>query len=1620
MPRIKRKIIKKMICLGLSAALICESIVPAFGQEFFKNPQGKLEGFFDTPLPEMVSEGTNPGISRAEIRTFILEDARETYKKNMKDQNFARAEEIKKEILGDEQGKLQKEHFGLEEKSNTKEIDYKAEFLKDLNQSYADAKKEISAVHQANRSKIEEAKRNALLNGSMKDVSLMDAELEKEDNIYKETLHEAEKYFNESMAEITNHYDEFLEELKQEAEEAFFEHIKELFAELITIYKNDPIHAKDQILEVTPAAVSVVNGKGERLYNKEQKEILINLYRQVLEEESAKLGNDKDFRTNPCEISGYCVNLTNAMIGLGILSESYKDGDLIMNTIKNYENTGANTTVMLSGIAALLAMKDYELIERFLKQKTEEENESDSWSDYLNFMKWPLAIANTNGKYLGKVSEKAEYSDGTNFRNAYADLAQMLAEDGSPKALDILRKYGINKCYVKKTSSVQKETLAKYSVSCHGIKPFLVGSLLSGKSGAGKYNSPRPVQSKQYLGSGGKLHNSSIERYEELKNLAETAESNYYTFAKEVFNGDAEAMLALHIMSEGMGDLNDVDEYNLDTSLYKVFKKRIPQKFLGAKLIVVDDERLSKKRTRRTVTGAFTGLGLAVDIYLTVSFVLGIGKAAIKLAGFGKNLYSAVNMAKIGLTVKNIPALAKAATKYTKTVIMRQKFVAKIGKISNKFKDFVKNYKEAVRLNILQNAGNYTNAIHEQAVVSLNIARMGTAFTPQMIGAAKQITYSENLGAFVVETGSASPDFVEAIKGIKFNEKLGIFTLRESAGVQIPDRIAEAVNNILDTATVNAKTSYRVSKLFNKTADFGKIFLQEVNRLIAASPLALEEKQALDTFLNSSKFNKALKAADKYVKSAGRHSARDFAKNPLTLKTFSEGKNGGKGSPLGIELEIGEKPPFSDHVPQYAVIAEKNGKFMLNVEGVDWSKSFKLSFESTDGLVDFARASVDLGKAGKIELKFIPKEANNFWSRNFRNVFVRNKEGLFGGRGKVFILGKDGKTLTETPITLKTYKQYDGLSILIKENEGGRMYLHKGLSPLNVSPEGALFIPKYQIGNFLEYAKKSDLKAPWKIKLTGGKNKISSLYWQALISLGVASTSLGGPLRKNFPNMKDNDITMITLALPFAFSIFAPFVSPFIKRFGAVNMLKTSMVLSTGALALPMVMGFNGFGGIQPDNPFGNPNPRRLYYSATLVGLASALMRGSASPLVQAVGGGSGAMKMKAFKSISSFMLLIPPAASVWFDRLNPIYFKNADGSLYLNENGEPVQKHWFDFSFSYPVMLAISAIALHQVQKAHFDVNIGRVSTGGFTNIKQYFSDVWHSYGILFRKDMYPLTLGSLLLSGAESSLLYSYSNHVANEYIGNRIKNEDYSSIIPILALVALNTPAFVSRMNSKSVLKAFGGDNLLGYRHTITTGLALAGTGSYLLAKQDDPVSFGTALLLTSLGFSQLTASILRYGHHKLGVQLKASKDIVTGWDSSYAIINFGMALPKIQGLLVDKEVKGLDIEDRYRGSLKNSLMQDMIALPIGFLVAGGGLTYLGMGPHKALSLNNGKGLVSLLGLTAESHNPILTMPLRQPPFIQENAKPVDLKVNTDFTKLDNLKFTPNFKIQPLREE
>ena len=159
MPFTRSKVLKKVLSIGLSAALIYNTTLPAFGQEFFSsdNPPTRRQRI-ESNLPAArrmhevgpaVIDRTNYNNTHAEVARVINEYFESKYKQKMESSAYARAEEIKKEILGDEQKDLQREYFAdRTENQNNIPPDYKAEYFNYIRGKADEKQQENTAEYQ--------------------------------------------------------------------------------------------------------------------------------------------------------------------------------------------------------------------------------------------------------------------------------------------------------------------------------------------------------------------------------------------------------------------------------------------------------------------------------------------------------------------------------------------------------------------------------------------------------------------------------------------------------------------------------------------------------------------------------------------------------------------------------------------------------------------------------------------------------------------------------------------------------------------------------------------------------------------------------------------------------------------------------------------------------------------------------------------------------------------------------------------------------------------------------------------------------------------------------------------------------------------------------------------------------------------------------------------------------------------------------------------------------------------------------------------------------------------------------------------------------------------------------
>lgn len=405
------------------------------------------------------------------------------------------------------------------------------------------------------------------------------------------------------------------------------------------------------LLEVAPVILPMQTRDGKYFFNQEQKKWLTNQYRQILNTQ-AKCGTDAS-SDNPCGLVFTAIN------GLGMLSDDGQIAQAIVEFMENNYKTGVAVPALISGTAALLAMKQYNKINGLLHKATQDETDIANL-DLLSFETLVNAVANRNGQYLGEVSKYGEYplektpNKETPFANVWEDVALLLAQDGSTQALSLLREYGVQRCRVSVEKSVSSKNT--YVMRCAGIMPFLVGALISGKSGAQHYHlSDANTHPGYYLNSDGK--SGYIDAQTASRNQARLTqmEKNFYGYAAAL-NMTPAALIARHVFLQTLGDVNAETELRIDNLIYtKAYvpatKAKTPKAAFAIKPYDRNSATYHAKQIAHQRTGVFRTIARVGDIGILVWCLVDITKWATSGVKIGHAMAKAARMARRGATV---------------------------------------------------------------------------------------------------------------------------------------------------------------------------------------------------------------------------------------------------------------------------------------------------------------------------------------------------------------------------------------------------------------------------------------------------------------------------------------------------------------------------------------------------------------------------------------------------------------------------------------------------------------------------------------------------------------------------------------------------------------------------------------------------------------------------------------------------------------------------------------------------------------------------------------------------------------------------------------------------------
>ena len=433
---------------------------------------------------------------------------------------------------------------------------------------------------------------------------------------------------------------------------------------LMELYHQNPIKAKPYLLEIG-LIVLMTEGKNTTLFSEQEKELLHQLYLKDVK-------NGTKCETQPDN----CSNALQGLSALGILGNSSVDSAAISEFIEAHLQSSFTVPALISGVSSLLAMKNYGAVRGLLETATRKEG--DRALDIISFTGIVNSFIMMNGQYLGESSKWAQYPvsfpegvkalGNSPAGNAWEEIAYMLAEDGSAPAIELLTDYGINLCTVYPKVSFKNEV----GITCRAMYPFLVGALLSGKSG--KYTGPKDINTETgYVMDQYGTHYISEETAARGRYLQKNNVDQMNAYADSIGLSIPEAIVR-NLYLRDMGDLDANNQWFLDHKLFTFFnestngQQNIKE---SSRLLSYDigSEEYKAKQRRQHRGKVWLIVGTVADIAILVRLAFDVVSLGVKAVNLGRAVYITTKMARSGVaTASRVSVLwrMKAARALTK------------------------------------------------------------------------------------------------------------------------------------------------------------------------------------------------------------------------------------------------------------------------------------------------------------------------------------------------------------------------------------------------------------------------------------------------------------------------------------------------------------------------------------------------------------------------------------------------------------------------------------------------------------------------------------------------------------------------------------------------------------------------------------------------------------------------------------------------------------------------------------------------------------------------------------------------------------------------------------------
>lgn len=1427
----------------------------------------------------------------------------------------------------------------------------------------AQYKAEIRKQYQKGLSAISAEKQKALLHiqnnpeSAWQDASAQQAALEQweKDNITALGKWQAEAV-NSAAAGYSvylKNYNAYVQEQNKNRDEELEHYIASLTRELMAIYKKYPSvqTVKNYLLEVSPT-ILLLKKDGKDFFTAQDKQILRDLYLQEIRNNNScdlvvknrtttwttvnsptvgTVGVPSTHTERGLRSKEGCDIVFTSLTGLGLIGNGREEAQAVVDFMERNAQTTIAVPSMLAGASALMAMGEYGPLRGFIAGSISKENNGQNYFPSLSDVVDMIAY---NRNYLGEVSKYTQYPlpNGA-MGNGWEDMAYLLLEDNTKESREILSSFAIS-CTV-----FPGDFLVDDSMSCNGIKPFLLGTVLGSKEMANNYQPQNSwPQSRQYFISTGQVITQTDEQINTAIKKNNWARNIFNNYARKQGIGKG-AVLARWLYKSDMGDVDTPTKQNIDAKIYKTYGTELAANPATAiAYYKKGDAAYSSKETTRQVVHAAKGIATLGDIALLIWGVKDVSKGIRIL----RSMHRVAKMARAGATVAQ------------RAVMLRQMGTAK-NLIS--MRRFARNFAAGARMatGVRMPAISMDSFVTGMPKPVLQLASLPKYKAPVV---AAQLTSKTALGAALLPAKRKYQEIYLSVKGkdpfaiplASASKTLDGSKLVDAAGNTRhyskfelrKDGLLEVDGVLQDKYKVKMPLNdldFFMSRIKNQSFYDYLYFDATINDVTAKTKYIQQAKSMLPSFMKPKNIGdspislelydpmgRPMNAFVRVNNTYGRYA--DFAKTRrLTLRgrTLFSGD-----TPVDLSLtlskqeftKLAQKGINFSRLPDFNIIYSKSKAFKpvaqtveghgvldqarlyaqdgkrvpyntldINQEGflvVDGQvqKVFKVDMQEKE-FASFVSAARKQGYNGNIEVKLSMPNAKRSiidWGKNS----IISKNNTFDISMPVF--DNVGNPMN---VTAKMDSRFD-LHKVFKAEHGitfrGGSFMLDDAKPLTMQ----VSLPKNQMIAMKRSGVDFSKMPPLDIRYT--KSKMGPLYLNMALSFSAASSGLYFPLTRDpyKDHVSNWEVSLITIGLPYGFSLLSPFASGVVSKFGAAKTQMFALSMAAGGLAITSIAGYSGNATMLKDDKgntvyddSGSPRLRSsdqalplwpLYTAAAVTGFASALGRSSLSVLNKQLEVKNSMLKGMAMKNIGGLAMVIPPAV--------------------ISLAGRDT-----DFSVAYPVLAGVAAYTVGWMKFSKYANNINKVP--GYT---YSFMEGLKGFKIMGNSSVLPYVGAYTMYSGFEGQALYKTAAGMSKENFGG-IKFSDRASAQK--NLVAFASGAAIAIV--PGITRWFPPKNVKNFSPHILGAVAASATGGLMMATQQDTssplnwvgaglVGFGTANMYIFLQKTMLSKLAKNYELNpqkfysiKNGQKIfKTYNQVETEALTAYTTANMGLAL------------------------------------------------------------------------------------------------------------------------------